>query len=73
MEIVREKEAKVRGYDQCDTWWLLIVVDSMDSAQEQEIRIDGLGVDSDVFQKIIIYKPYFEHIVEIAPLPVAAR
>jgi hypothetical protein len=72
-EIVRQKEIKVRQYDPCDAYWLLIVVDFMDSAQEQEIRIGGLTIDSDVFQKVIIYKPYFEHIVEIAPQPANVR
>jgi hypothetical protein len=66
-EIIREKEAKVRQYATCDAYWLLIVVEFIDSAQEQEIRIDGLTIESDVFQKIIVYKPGFEHIVEITP------
>jgi hypothetical protein len=71
-EIVREKEAKAREYIRCDAYWLLIVVDFIDSAQEQEIRIDGLAVESNVFQKVIVYKPYFEHIVEVAPQPTAS-
>jgi hypothetical protein len=36
----------------------------MDAAQEQEIRINGLSVASAVFDKMIVYKPGFEHIVE---------
>jgi hypothetical protein len=66
-EIISEKEAKAQNYAPCDVYWLLIVVDFIDSAQEQEIRIDGLAVQSDMFQKIIIYKTGFEHIVELEP------
>jgi hypothetical protein len=36
----------------------------MDSAQEQEIRIDGLNISSQVFEKIIVYNPLFGHVVE---------
>jgi hypothetical protein len=36
----------------------------MDTAQEQEIRVEGLRIASDLFERIIIYKPGFEHIVE---------
>ena len=42
----------------------LVVVEAMDAAQEQEIRVDGLHIASDVFERIIVYKPLFEHIVE---------
>jgi hypothetical protein len=71
-EIIREKEAKARHYSTCAAYWLLVVVDFIDSAQEQEIRVDGLMVESDIFQKIIVYKPQFDHIVEITPCPAGA-
>ena len=65
IEIITEKEEKAQGYARCDAHWLLIVVDSSSAAQEQEIRRDeGLNVSSNVFQKIIVYKPFFEHILE---------
>ena len=38
--IVREKEAKAAEYNPCGAYWLLVVVDWIDPAQEQEIRID---------------------------------
>jgi hypothetical protein len=72
-EIIAEKEAKAKQYVVCDAYWLLIIVEFMDAAQEQEIRIDGLTVKSDVFQKIIVFKPNFEHIVEIKPQLASAR
>jgi len=63
--IVRAKESKSAGYKLCDAYWLLVVVDWTDWAQEQEIRIDGLKLTSDVFEKVIVYKPGFEHIMEL--------
>src|ERR1017187_8559629 len=72
-EIIRGKEEKARRYVACDAYWLLIIVDFIDAAQEQEIRIDGLAVESDVFRKIIVYKPNFEHVLEITPQPASAR
>jgi hypothetical protein len=62
--IVREKEAKSAEYEQHDAYWLLVVVEAMDAAQEQEIRIHGLNIASDVFERIIVYKPLLGHIVE---------
>ncbi|MGH2510321.1 MAG: hypothetical protein ACRDHZ_23345 [Ktedonobacteraceae bacterium] len=64
-EILREKEEKAQQYRPCDAYWLLVVVDWMDPAQEQEIRVDGISIRSDVFGRVIIYKPHFEHIVDV--------
>ncbi len=70
MEIIREKETKAQQYSSCDAYWLLIVVDFIDAAQEQEIRLDrGVVITSDVFEKIIVYKPDLEHIVEVTLTP----
>ena len=63
--IVAEKESKASDYASCDEHWLLIVVDWADSAQDQEITTFGLKLSSEVFEKIIIYKPGFEEIVEV--------
>ncbi len=63
--IIREKEAKSVEYEPRDAYWLLVVVDPIDPAQEQEIRLDGLSIPSNVFEKILVYKPKFEHIVEV--------
>lgn len=64
-EILREKEEKAQQYRPCDAYWLLVVVDWMDPAQEQEIRVNGLSIHSDVFERVIIYKPHFEHVVDV--------
>lgn len=64
-KILREKEEKAQQYRPCDAYWLLVVVDWMDPAQDQEIRVDGISIRSDVFERVIIYKPHFEHVVEV--------
>lgn len=63
--IVKEKESKAAQYEACDAYWLLLVVDGIDAAQEQEIRINDLAVGSSVFEKIIVFHT-FGHFVEIA-------
>ena len=67
MDKIREKELKRAEYRPCDTYWLLVIVDWRDPAQEQEIRIDGLKIGSREFERIILYKPFFEHIVQVWP------
>ena len=63
---IKDKEIKAKNYQRCDEYWLLIIVDFMDRAQDQEIKIDGIqNIRSDVFKKIIVYKP-FNHFVEIS-------
>jgi len=64
-KIVAEKEAKAADYAPCDAYWLLIVVDWADAAQDQEITTTGLKLPSEVFEKIIVYKPGFEDIAEV--------
>jgi hypothetical protein len=61
--LVRNKESKLREYNPCDAYWLLIVADSIDAAQDQEIRIDDPLIASDVFERIIIYDPAFKILV----------
>jgi hypothetical protein len=66
-EIVREKESKAAEYAPCDAYWLLIIVDWRDNAQDQEISVEGVKIASNVFEKIIVYKPGFEDIAEVWP------
>ena len=64
--IIEEKEEKSKEYRKCDAYWLLVVVDFMDRAQDQEIHIDNFEKpSSDIFEKIIVYKTVFEHVLEI--------
>jgi len=45
----------------------LIIVDWMDNAQEQEISIGHVKIPSNVFQRIIVYKPGFDDILVVWP------
>jgi hypothetical protein len=65
--IVRAKESQCTDYKPCDAHWLLIVADPMNPAQSQEIRVDGLKIASDVFDRIVVYSPTFDYIVELKP------
>lgn len=63
--IVRTKEEQSKRYQRCDTYWLVIFVDFIDPAQDQEIQISGFGnIVSTVFEKVIVYKTYFGHVFE---------
>jgi hypothetical protein len=64
-EIIKEKESKSRHYRPCSAYWLLAVVECIDPAQNQEVRIDGVdAIHSDVFEKVLVYKTAFGHILE---------
>jgi len=65
-EIVARKEVSAAQYKACDSYWLLVIVDFLDAAQEQEIRLQQRvrQVQSRVFEKVLVYKPYFGHIFE---------
>ena len=64
-KVIKEKEEKSKEYRKCDAYWLLVVVDFMDSAQDQEIQIDNFEeMASDIFEKIIVYKTIFGHVLE---------
>jgi hypothetical protein len=64
-DILREKENKAKNYSKCDAYWLLVVVDFINPAQDQEIRVDGIKLKSDIYEKIIVYKTAFEHVIEV--------
>lgn len=59
------KEMKTVQYAKCDEYWLVIVIDFADTAQDQEIPTDVFKLSSDIFKKIIIYKTVFNQILEI--------
>ena len=65
--IIAEKESKAANYEPCDAYWLLVIVDWKDAAQDQEITTSGLKIPSNVFEKIVIYKPGFEEIAMVHP------
>jgi hypothetical protein len=66
INIVVSKEKKARQYKRCDAYWLLIIVDFIDPAQDQEILIrDFNKIRTKIFDKVIIYKTFVRSIVEI--------
>jgi hypothetical protein len=65
LDIVKAKEVLSANYKPCDAYWLLVVVDFIDAAQDQEIRVDGFDpITSNIFEKVIVYKTGFGHIFE---------
>jgi hypothetical protein len=63
--IVNTKETQSKFYQRCDAYWLVVVVDFIDRAQDQEIQINGFEkIASTVFEKVIVYKTYFGHVFE---------
>ena len=63
--IVSAKEARSKHYQRCDAYWLVVVVDFIDPAQDQEIRINDFEkIVSTVFEKVIVYKTLFGHVLE---------
>jgi hypothetical protein len=66
--IIDEKELKATQYKACDAYWLLVIVDFIDAAQDQEIPDDVFkNLQSPVFEKVLLYKPQFGQIVETIP------
>jgi hypothetical protein len=62
IDIVRNKEVRAKNYKKCDALWLLVIVDSTDRAQDQEIQINGFKkIQTEVFEKVIIYRFPFGH------------
>jgi len=65
LEIVCGKEKKVSGYQKCDAYWLLVVIDFFDRAQDQEILFDGFDkIETDIFEKVIVYRTGVEKAFE---------
>ncbi len=65
VEIVKDYEEKSKHYQPCDTYWLLVVVDFMNPAQDQEIQSDGFEkIDSTIFEKVFVYKTISRQILE---------
>lgn len=65
LNIVKEKEKKAENYEPCDCYWLLIVIDFANRAQDQEIIGIPPMIQSTQFEKIIIYRTAVEEIIEL--------
>jgi hypothetical protein len=59
-QLVANKEQLLAEYKNCDAYWLLLVVDFMDPAQDQEIVWPGnVAPLKTTYERVIIYKPQF--------------
>ncbi len=64
--LVSEKTEKVRGYQSCDFYWLLLVVDFMNPAQDQDLQWpNGEVLERSPFERILLYKPQFGQVVQV--------
>ena len=65
-ELIVQKTKKIKNYQQCDAYWLLLVVEFWDPAQDQDIRWpEGESVGLTPFEEIFIYKPHFREVVSV--------
>jgi hypothetical protein len=64
--VIREKAEKAQTYRHCNAYWLLLVVDLMDRAQDQDLEwpANGAAVESP-FERVLLYKPQFGHVVQV--------
>jgi len=72
-EILKEKELKSQKYEQCDAYWLLVVVNYADPAQDHEIRIDYEPVSTGVFDKVLLYRTHVGHVIEFPTTKTASN
>jgi hypothetical protein len=64
--VVNEKSVKLADYEPCDCYWLLVVVDLMDSAQDQQLEWPPGNVLRDSpYEKVLVYKPQFRQVLEV--------
>jgi hypothetical protein len=64
-EKIAEKEAKSAEYKTCDAYWLLVIVEFTDPAQDQEITLGALSLPFSVFERIFVYKTVTREILEV--------
>ena len=65
VDIIREKESRSQKYEKCDAYWLLIVIDTMNPAQDQDILVNNFEkVETEVFERVIVYKSLFGQVFE---------
>lgn len=64
--LVSEKTKKLRNYQHCDFYWLLLVVDFMDPAQDQDFQWPaGEVLEKSPFERILLYKPQFGQVLQV--------
>jgi hypothetical protein len=65
-EVIASKTKKIPGYQKCDAYWLLLIVDFWDPAQDQYIDwpVDEF-IERTPFERVLLYKPAFRQVVEV--------
>lgn len=65
-QLVATKEQRLADYKQCDAYWLLLVVDFIDRAQDQGITwpVECSSLKAS-YERVIIYKPQFARWTEV--------
>jgi hypothetical protein len=64
--LVAQKIEKLKSYQLCDTYWLLLIVEFWDPSQDQDINWpEGESIGPAPFERILIYKPAFEQVTEV--------
>lgn len=64
--IVADKVAKARGYAACSAYWLLLVVDFTDRAQDQEVVLpDNYRLPSNLFEQVLIFRPQSGQVITV--------
>jgi hypothetical protein len=65
-QLVAEKSDKRSGYQKCDVYWLLLIVDFMDSAQDQQLDWPSNSpMVCSAFEKVLVYKPQFNEVLNV--------
>lgn len=65
-EEVMFKNEKVKSYQPCDVYWLLIIVDVWNRGQDQEIvGLEDIQLCKVNFERVLLYRPPLTQVVEI--------
>ena len=63
---IQDKEGKIAQYKKCDVYWLVLVIDFFDRAQDQEIKIKDFDkIKSEKFEKIFVYRTAMRQVLEV--------
>lgn len=64
--LVAEKNKKLNSYQLCDIYWLLLIVDMMNRAQDQSMDWPpGEVIEKSGFERIIVYKTHTSEFVQV--------
>lgn len=65
-EMVQQKISKLPGYEKRDAYWLLIIIDFWNPAQDQGIDWpSGEYLAPTPFERVLLYRPAFAQVVEV--------